>query len=143
MFPLGMIIALYKNEFYNIITKKFVISLCISLISLALFYVAYYIFGGVGFEILFILGIILLMLCICTKLYGNSRVLSYFGRLSLEIYLAHTVILKFVYDYLPFNNSILGYVIFILLSIIFAFVINKISKIIINYCCCILRCLSK
>ena len=134
MFPLGMAIALYKKELYNIITKKFVISLCISLVSLALFYGAYFMFGGVGFEILFILGIILLMLCICTKLYGNSRVLLYCGRLSLEIYLAHTVILNFVYAYLPYNNSILGYVLFMLLSLILAIVINKIGKIIIKYC---------
>ena len=131
MFPLGMLIAKYKDKIYEKLNKKYAITIIASILIMLIFYAPYYLFGGAIFEILAIFGTIQFTLCVCVKTYGDSKFTALLGTLSLEIYLSHTV-LGHVHGYIDYKNSVASFLTYMAFTIILSYAINKLSNLIIN-----------
>lgn len=93
-FPLGVMIARYKNKIVTILDKKYILAL---LIPLCLFFVMTF---NMNIEISAIYGILspilfCIMLIIFLSRYSvKSTILGFVGSISLEIYLWHLVFIK-------------------------------------------------
>lgn len=129
-FPIGLILAAYKNQIYNFITKRYVLSVIFSLILFCAGISSFYMFGGLATNLVYIFSFILIMFVLSTKLCSSSKTLEFFGKYSIEIYLSHTIMLKLFK--LVDENNILYFIPFILISVVIALLIKYISKKIIS-----------
>lgn len=132
MFPLGMLMAKYKNSFYRFLSLHYPIKIIISLILAVLFYVPYYLFGGPIPEIIHILGITQFMVCLCVKMRGTSKIFAFFGQCSLELYLSHGIYLGYIRRYFDLQENVLTYLLFMLSSVLFAYGVKKLSNLLIG-----------
>lgn len=132
LFPVGMLFAIYKEKLFNIVNRKYILSFCISVLFFMISFIPYYLYGGVIFETIFILGTTQFLLCVCIKTSGNSKIISYLGTISLELYLAHLVVLNAVRDKLNYEENILTFIIYLAVSILFAILVNKMGTVIIK-----------
>lgn len=130
MFPAGMTFAIYKNRVFNFIDKKYWAKFAASVFIFVLSVIPVYFYGGVFAEILFVLGFMQLLLVVCVRFVGNSRLASYLETLSLEIYLAHAIAPSIVRMFYVGEMNVLSFIITLLTAFLLAFIISKISSII-------------
>lgn len=133
MFPLGMLMAKYKNSVFRFLSLHYPIKIIASFLLAAIFYIPYYFFGGPIPEIIHIWGITQFMVCLCVKMRGTSRILSFFGQCSLELYLSHAIYLGYIRQYFNLQENVLTYLLFMASSVLFAYVVKKISNLFIRY----------
>lgn len=128
MFPLGMCFAKYKGKIFSFLNAKYFITIILSIVLLFLFYVPYYFYGGAFCEIIAILGMVQFTLCVCVKTTGSFKFTAWLGSISLELYLVHSAILHSVVGWLDYKENIFTFVLFIVVSIIVSWIVNKISN---------------
>ncbi len=133
-FPLGMLIAQNKECVFAFLSRRYIISLIASVIVFGCCFFPYYVFGGTLFEILFIFGFLQFIVCLCAKFAGSprSKIFTYLGVISLELYLVHTVInSNFISTiHLEKQSTLIGIVVllcFLLGSIVVSVIVKKIS----------------
>ncbi len=127
MFPLGMAFALYRDNILSFLNKKYIVKIGLSFLVAGILYIPYYLYGGVLFEIGYLFGITQLIICLSAKLLCNSLFLSFIGKISLELYLSHTLYLGILRPTLYVEENIFSYMVFMILSIMLAYAVNKIS----------------
>ena len=93
--PLGVLLNSKKDSTFLILSKRYYISLPISIVLFLLFLAPYFLLGGTLLEIFFILGFLQLVVCICAKLAGkvSNMIFTFLGTISLELYLVHMLII--------------------------------------------------
>lgn len=133
LFPLGMFFGKYKNKIYALLDRKFSITITISILFAMFSYVPYYLFGGLFAEMLFILGFLQFLLCICVKTKGTFKLTKLMGILSIDIYLSHIVIINSIILSLDIDQSVFSYILFLLTSILLAYLLNMLGDIIVKY----------
>ncbi len=140
-FSMGMLLAKYKNKIIHYYKCYKLFTGCFSIIIFVGCLIPYYIKGGTLFEILYEFGFLILVLFICTLTYGSSIILKTMGRISLECYLVHLVIINAIISRLQFDDfstflNILVFLAYLLISGFGSFYLNKlitkISKLIEN-----------
>ncbi len=130
-FPLGMLLAMYKDKLYALINKKYIISVLISIVLfIAGFGLLYFIGGSVFYEMLYTLSVVLIFITILVKVHGNSKILLFMGNYSLELYLSHTIIYKLLV-FVDAGN-ILWFFAAIIASVLLAVLIKKLSDLIVS-----------
>lgn len=129
-FPAGMLLAEYRKVIFSQFQKK---KLLVSTASIVVFFVSfvpYYFKGGTLFEIMFIVGFLVLVLFFCLLTYGNSKLLALMGKSSLELYLIHGVINSLFISKINFSECSLAVYILVLLaylsvSVLTGWLLNK------------------
>lgn len=132
MFPLGMLMAKYKDSLFRFLSLHFPVKIIASLLLAVVFYVPYYLFGGPIPEIIHIFGITQFMVCLCVKMRGTSKILSFFGQCSLELYLSHAIYLGYIRKYFDLQENVLTYLLFMASSVLFAYAVKKLSNLLIS-----------
>lgn len=94
-FPLGVLLARYDYAVLPVITKKTCVA--VSSIIFVLLFCFIFFFGRLNLEYLIDTAYILTFLAAAVGFFSywrGSRVLSFFGKRSMEVYLIHTLLLK-------------------------------------------------
>lgn len=130
-FPLGMLLRMYKENIFKVISKRFYLTLIGSLILFAVsFALIYFIGGHVIYSMLFITSFVNLLMVINTKTAGTSKVLQFLGKHSIELYFSHGIILSLLHK-IDSTNLLFFFpmiVASVLLSIVIKFLANLITK---------------
>ncbi len=133
-FPLGMLIAQNKECVFTFLSRRYIIALIASIVVFGCCFLPYYIFGGTLFEILFIFGFLQFVVCLCAKFAGapRSKIFTYLGVISLELYLVHTVINSNFISIVHFEKqtTLIGIVVllcFLLGSIVVSVIVKRLS----------------
>ena len=139
-FPLGMLIACKKDLLFSVFSRRYCVALPISIIVFIICFMPYYLKGGTILEILFILGFLQLIVCLCVRISGSvsSKLFTFLGALSLELYLVHIVLLKTIFSGKILSGSslpvsVLLLVLFIISAILLSIFISLISKRFLSY----------
>lgn len=132
MFPMGMLMAKYKDSVFKFLSLHFPLKLFASFIIALFFYIPYFFWGNPISEIIHILGVTQFMICLCTRMRGTSKILSFFGQYSLELYLAHGIYLGYIRKYFNLQESVFTYVLFMVSSVLVAYGVKKISSFLTN-----------
>ena len=136
-FPLGMFVAIKKNDLYTLLRKRIVITISASTILLLVCLFPFFMWGGTIFEMIFVFGFVQFIVCICSCFCGDMKIIKYLGKCSLEIYLSHMVMIfvfKQLFDLKELNvvwNLVLLAVFLtasVLMSMAVRFISNKIIK---------------
>lgn len=132
-FPIGMLLAYKKEEFFTFFKKHSVIYVSISTIILFVFTFPFFMKGGTLFEILFLIGCVQFVVCICTCICGDFKLTSLLGKCSLEMYLSHMVVIflfKQFFDLtklsIPINIALL--LLYLVTSICLSLLVQRISN---------------
>lgn len=129
-FPVGMLLAEYRDALFCQYQKKKVFIVIVSPVIFVACNIPYFLKGGTLFEILFIVGFLVLVLFICLLTYGDSKLLALMGKSSLELYLIHGVINSLFISKISFSECSLVVYILVLLaylsvSILTGWLLNK------------------
>lgn len=138
-FPLGMFSANHKNTIFRLLSKRYLLTMVISVLVFILCTTPYYFRGGTVFEILFIAGFLQLIICSLVKFGGstNNRLFSGLGIVSLELYFTHGIILTYVISAINISQynlwiNALCLVAFLAVSIVSAICLKKVEDVIIK-----------
>lgn len=130
-FPVGMLLANYKERIYQIITKRYYLSLPFSLMVFLACLIPYYLKGGTIFEIVFVFGMLQFIVCLCARIAGNvsNILLAHLGVISLELYLVHIVIINAVIVNLELEkqNLLINIIVFTMFIVVSIFVAKFVS----------------
>lgn len=132
MFPVGMLMAKYKDSVFRLLSLHFPIKVFASFIIAVILYIPYYFWGGPIPEIIHIFGVTQFIICFCARMRGTSKILVFFGQYSLELYLAHGIYLGYIRKYFDLQESILTYALFMVSSVLLAYVVKKASNYLTN-----------
>lgn len=129
-FPLGILLAEYKEKVLNLL-KNYLKILLISSILIFLGIVIFrFMFGNIGktsiMDILTMIAFNIFILSICFIFNINSFFLKFMGKMSLELYLIHIILLSEMSIW--HINSISSYILFFIIVIILSFILNKIQN---------------
>ena len=104
-----------------------------STIILFAFTFPFFMKGGTLFEILFLIGCVQFVICICTCICGDFKLTSLLGKCSLELYLSHMVVIFLYNQFLdltklstPINIALL--LLYLAVSICLSLLVQKISN---------------
>lgn len=123
-FPLGICASLYKEKFWRAFYgwKSLIITsvLCVVLLNVAML-----IFGSNGLHGAINIIFIAILLLFCSNFSWSYNYRSFLGKISYEVYLTHTRIMLLcmaIYGYMMPLSMLL------IVSIIMAYIINKLSR---------------
>lgn len=125
-FIYGMLLALYKEQIYGLLNKKFMLKLSALAVLSLVFGVAYlkfkgiYFFGSYLLRLFLGLFIVLFILAINTRITFSNPASLFMGRISYEVYLIHA----FVFDMISAHMPTLESGVFILSGIIITVVLS-------------------
>ena len=132
-FPVGMLLAYKKEVFFRFFRKHSGIYISFSTIILFAFTFPFFMKGGTLFEILFLIGCVQFVICICTCICGDFKLTSLLGKCSLELYLSHMVVIFLYNQFLdltklstPINIALL--LLYLAVSICLSLLVQKISN---------------
>lgn len=128
-FPAGIFLAMYKDKVYSFMSKRYTLSLIVSILAFIVGVISALMFFETKkgpFELIYIFGFIVLLFTASVKISGNSRILDFFGKYSLELYISHIT----VCELLAFvdSSNVLYSVLFIILSVLLAIMIKFLSQ---------------
>ncbi len=132
-FAIGIFIAMYKTVLFNFLKKYFIFVFSMFfLVFVGGFALLYFIGGKVIYDIIMLNAALVCIVLICSKISGDSKVVRFLGKYSIEIFFSHITVLTIAKSCLPMNNLI-GAFAYILASILVAipikFLANKILAI--------------
>lgn len=130
MFPLGMLFALYKEKIFALLNSKYIFKFVISFFIFVLSYSGVFIYGGVLYEIVFIIGFMQFLIMLCVRFKGNSKLSVLLGTISIDLYLTHTMIPAFVKLFYNDESNIVFYVVTLIIAFLASLLVSKISKMI-------------
>ena len=87
----------------------------------------YFIGLNVIYGIIMTNAVVACILLLCTKLSGDSKVMSFIGKHSIEIYFSHSIVNILSVAFFPLDNLILAFV-FIIASVLVAIPIKFLSN---------------
>lgn len=137
-FAYGIILYDYFNSYKSWINKNYLfklISLFIIGVIFGLLYLKFkplYFIGDYCLKIILAIVLLMLLMQLIARIKLGNKISKFLGSISYEIYLFHYVSFK-ILQLIKINfNSGIYIVIVIIITIIFSFIINKISKLIVN-----------
>lgn len=127
-FPMGILLATYKTDIFRFIQKYFIRLFILCLISFAISFGLVYLIGGNAiYELIMTNSMLACILMLSTKLSGDSKVMRFMGKYSLEIYFSHSIVATLSKAYFPLDNLILAFV-FIIVSVLIAIPIKFLAN---------------
>ena len=122
MFFIGIIWASYEERLTKIVYKYWYACLAFSILGIILS------FGNVKMYYLLEMSFMLLVLALFSIFQFKNTILEFLGRISMETYLIHGLVIKFVRYYICLDEGPFDMVIIIFLSILSAFILNTLIK---------------
>ena len=128
-FPTGVLIAYKKEDIQIFLGKKYAATLTTSII---LFIVTFLLplissVDTLIFNTLSGLLVILILLILSIKISLDSKVLSFFGAISYELYLIHTSLFEIFFDGLNISSNLMT-IITLITIVISAYCLNKVNN---------------
>ena len=122
MLVIGIIWASYEERLTQLLYRYWYLCLALSVLGIIIS------FGNVKMYYLLEMSFMLLILVVFCFFQFKNAVLIFLGRISMEIYLIHGLIIRFVRYYICFDEGPIDMVIIIFLSILSAYVLNILIK---------------
>ena len=122
MFFIGIIWASYEERLTKFVYKYWYACLAFSILGIILS------FGNVKMHYLLEMSFMLLVLALFSIFQFKNTILEFLGRISMETYLIHGLVIKFVRYYICLDEGPFDMVIIIFLSILSAFILNTLIK---------------
>ena len=130
-FPLGLVIAEYKETIYKIINNnfsKFLIPLGLIILIMVGFQVTGFISNVRWLQFIIPIIFILLIITLLTRIKLNSQIFIFFSKISYPLYLLHIFLFKYIYNLGVHSDFV--FVITIVVNVFLAVIINKLVNII-------------
>ncbi len=129
-FPLGVLLVEYKEKILNLLKKYSTLLLIVSVLIFLGIVIFRFMFGDMGktriIDIIAMIIFNILILSMCYMFNINSYFLKFMGKISLELYLIHIILLSEINTW--HIDSIYNYILFFIIVILISFILNKIHK---------------
>ena len=126
MYLLGIIYALYQKKIDDFFYKNRFLLLITAIIILMVTYIN----GDSDIHISIIqVAYLILIILLLQNINIKNTILSFLGKISMEIYMVHGLIIKIYRYYISDDSNIINLLIILLLTIIVSFILNKLFNI--------------